>query len=108
MVYKTDGFTVVSANANVTVPTSSNLGQNYPNPFNAVTRIAFSLPEASRVTLKAFDIAGHEVSTLVNGELQAGQHTASWNAIGVVSGVYIIVKMESTNFSANRKLVLIK
>jgi len=107
LVYETDGFTVIDAAVQVALPTEYYLGQNYPNPFNAVTRVAFGLPEASRVTIRVFDVAGREASTLVNGELKAGHHNVVWSAESLVSGVYI-VKMETSNFSAVRKVMLVK
>ncbi len=104
--YVQDGFSVISASV-LTVPTEYSLGQNYPNPFNAVTRIAFGLPEASRISVRVFDLSGREVSTLVSGELKAGHHSVVMNGEDMVSGVYI-VKMEAANFSAVRKVMLVK
>ncbi|NOY06990.1 MAG: T9SS type A sorting domain-containing protein [Chlorobi bacterium] len=65
------------------------LNQNYPNPFNPSTNIAFTLPEASQVSLKVIDVLGREVATLVNGRMSAGSHTVTWNADGYQSGVYM-------------------
>ncbi len=107
LVYLTDGFTVIDASVTTALPTEFYLSQNYPNPFNAVTRVAFGLPEASRVTVRVFDLSGREVSTLVSGELQAGHHSVVLDGESMVSGVYI-VKMEATNFSAVRKVMLVK
>ena len=104
--YVQDGFSVISASV-LTVPTEYSLGQNYPNPFNVVTRIAFGLPEASRISVRVFDLSGREVSTLVSGELKAGHHSVVMNGEAMVSGVYI-VKMEAANFSAVRKVMLVK
>ena len=44
----------------------------YPNPFNNSTVISFSLPEQSQVKINVFNIAGQEVKTLVNSEMQSG------------------------------------
>ena len=60
----------------VGVPEKFDLSQNYPNPFNPSTKINFSLPIDSKVTLKVYDITGREISTLLNGELKlAGYYT---------------------------------
>jgi len=107
LVYATDGFTASDAVAGAIIPDNYSLGQNFPNPFNAVTHVAFGLPEASRISIRVFDIAGREVATLVSGNLEAGNHTAVWNAEGFNSGVYLL-KMETPNFSNVRKVTMIK
>ena len=98
---------MIDASVQTAIPTEFYLGQNYPNPFNAVSRVAFGLPEASRVTIRVFDLSGREVSTLVSGELQAGHHNVVFEAESMVSGAYI-VKMETSGLSAVRKIVLMK
>ena len=51
-----------------------------PNPFNPSTNITFLLPEAADVKLKIYNVLGKRVSTLYNQPLQAGVHSARWNA----------------------------
>jgi len=98
--------------ANVTVPIEYALQQNYPNPFNPSTKINFSLAADSRVMLKIYDILGQEVSTLLSGELSAGEHQLDFNAAGLNSGVYIY-KLDAEgvngkNFSSVKKMILSK
>ena len=69
-------------------PVAFALSQNYPNPFNPATQIAFQTAEAGQVRLVVFDQLGREVATLVNGDMPAGRHAASFNAGGFASGVY--------------------
>jgi hypothetical protein len=83
------------------------LGQNYPNPFNPSTTIPFSLPAASEVTMRAFDLTGHEVATLIDGRMEAGKHTALFNAGGLSSGVYFI-RLQSGAQRSMLKVVLTK
>jgi len=107
LTYQQDGLVVVSVSIENTIPDAFYLEQNFPNPFNALTRVAFGLPEASRVTIRVFDVAGREVATLVSDNLQAGTHSAVWNSEGSSSGVYL-VKIETPSFCDARKVMLVR
>ena len=89
------------------LPVSFELKQNYPNPFNPETAIQFALPEASKVSLKIFNITGQTVETLAEGYLDAGYHSVVWNAESLPSGVYFY-SLETGGFSAVKKCVLVK
>jgi hypothetical protein len=83
------------------------LAQNFPNPFNPNTIIRFSVPEQANVTLKIFNSIGQEVATLLNGEIAAGNHQVDFNASALSSGVYFY-RISSSNFTATKKMILIK
>jgi hypothetical protein len=88
------------------------LRQNYPNPFNPTTEISFRLPDASDVSLDVFNITGQVVTTLVDGNLEAGEHTVVWDgrdAAGslTASGVYFY-RVQAGEYSDVRKMVLLK
>jgi len=83
------------------------LFQNYPNPFNPSTTIRFSLPQRSYVMLKVFDVLGREVATLVDEELNQGEHSVVFDAKGLPSGVYFY-RLQSGKFVQQRKMVLVK
>ena len=89
------------------VPSSFKLYQNYPNPFNPATQIKFDIPKAGNVKIAIYDMLGREVELLVNGKMEAGSYNADWNATGYASGVYFY-KIEAGDFSAVRKMILIK
>ncbi len=84
------------------------LYQNYPNPFNLSTRIKFTLPEMTKVTLKVYNILGQEVATILeNKELPAGSYDYEFNADNLASGTYIY-RLVAGNFVQTKKMVLIK
>ncbi len=98
---------VVNGSGDGLLPGGFSLGQNYPNPFNPVTAISFNLPEPSMVTLEVFNITGQKVATLVDGPRGAGEHTISWDAREMSSGVYFY-KLTTPEHNASRKMVLLK
>ena len=89
------------------LPEKFSLNQNYPNPFNPTTTIAYSLPKASDVTVKVYDILGNEVKTLVSGFKNAGNYNVNFDASGLSSGVYYY-KIQADGFTDVKKLTLLK
>ncbi len=89
------------------VVTEYMLGQNYPNPFNPSTSIDFSILASGWVTLKVFNVVGQEVATVVNRQLEAGKHIATFNASQLTSGVYFY-KLETGTFTSIKKMMLLK
>lgn len=79
----------------------------YPNPFNSNTKIEYTLPEPSGVSITIYDILGREVNRLVNGFKKAGNYSITWSAGKVPSGVYLC-RMSSGNFLETRKIILLK
>ena len=96
-----------SVEVNVGLPTEFSLSQNYPNPFNPSTTINFALPKSSNVKLTIYNALGKEVATLINGTVEAGNHSAVWNASNNASGMYFF-KLEAGNFTSTKKMMLIK
>ena len=58
-------------------PNTIVLGQNHPNPFNPETNIEFAVPISGYTTLKVYNNLGEEITTLVNGNIEAGVLTSS-------------------------------
>ncbi len=89
------------------IPESVKLNPNYPNPFNPATTISYELKEDSEVLLSIWNIVGQRVVTLVDGMKEAGEHTATWNASEMPSGIYI-AQLEVAGEVFIRKMTLIK
>jgi len=88
-------------------PKEFRLEQNYPNPFNPVTVISWQLAAGSNVTLKIYDVLGNEVAALVNEFQKAGEHSITFSASQLASGIYIY-RINAGGFSASRKLILLR
>ncbi len=104
--------TDVNENADNVLPSEYELKQNYPNPFNPTTIISFSLPRTSNVRLEIYNVLGQRVSTLIDGELKAGDHDISWdgqNAFGqpVATGIYFY-RLKAGEFVGTKKMILLK
>ena len=89
------------------LPAQFSLHQNYPNPFNPSTQIQYVLPEASLVTLEVLNSVGQKVTELVNTQKPAGHHTATFDASGLSSGVYLY-KLTTPSFTLTKKMLLMK
>ena len=81
--------------------------QNYPNPFNPSTAIRFQVPARGHVTLRVFDVVGHEVATLLDEDVPSGSHVVRFDASGLASGVYFY-RLQSGASVATKSMHLIK
>ena len=91
----------------VTGPKDFALYQNYPNPFNPSTTIKFALPVKTNLSLNVYNTLGEKVAEIFKGEMEDGYHEIMFNASGLSSGIYFY-KIESENYSATKKLMLLK
>ena len=89
------------------LPVSFEMSQNYPNPFNPTTKIAYSVPTQSLVTLKVYNVLGQEVATVVNEIQRAAKYVAIFDAKRLASGVYFY-RLQAGNFVDTKKLLLLK
>lgn len=90
-----------------TTPAQFGLQQNYPNPFNPSTSIRFSLSNAGYVTLKVYNILGAEVATLIDNQIRsAGEHSITFDARGISSGVYLYKLQVGQQTALNKMLLL--
>ncbi len=94
-------------------PTDFALLNNYPNPFNPSTKISFNLPSQSIVNISVYNVLGEMVSNLIqNQSFGAGQHSVSFNAANLPSGMYLYnmnaIDENGKEFNATNKMILSK
>ena len=86
------------------LPHETFLKQAYPNPFNPTTTIAFSIQENDMGTLSIYNTKGQLIE---NKKFLAGEHTYSWNADKVTSGIYFY-QLQTETYRKIKKMLLLK
>ncbi len=88
------------------------LGQASANPTSGRARFQFSLPRAGRTRMAVYTVTGQLVRTLVDAEMPAGRHTASWDGRDgrgrrAAAGAYL-AELESAGRRLTRTFVLVR
>lgn len=83
------------------------LQQNYPNPFNPSTTIDFTLPVDADINLAVYDLLGRRVDLLLEKRLTSGQHSITFDASHLTSGVYFY-RLQAGEHVEMRKMMLVK
>jgi aminopeptidase N len=79
----------VEAWSDTTMPFSSLLISNFPNPFSGSTKINYTIPVGTKVSLEFYDVLGRSVRTLDKGYQDAGEYIILFDGNKLASGVYI-------------------
>jgi hypothetical protein len=93
-------------------PSEFILHQNYPNPFGRMTAIKYELPRKTHISLKVYNLSGQEIKTLIDGDIEAGIHTAYWNGRSddnrkVANGIYFY-HIEAQGCSQTRRMIVVR
>ena len=59
------------------------------------------------VNLAVYNLAGQQVATLVDGMVEAGTHTVTFDASNLTSGVYFYT-LTANGVSTSQKMVLVR
>ncbi len=113
----TDGVSAKTAARYVTeathAPVEFSLDPPRPNPFNSSVTIGFTLPAASPVRIRIYDVRGSLVRTLIDGaSMGAGYHTAVWDGtndagLTAASGMYLF-RLETGGLVRHGKMTFMK
>ncbi len=94
-------------------PAAFALRPNRPNPFAVRTEIGYALPEAARVSLEVFNLAGQRVAVLVAGEKGPGEYSVSFGPEAgrawrdLPSGMYFY-RFRAGSFTATHRMVMMR
>ncbi|HYV90827.1 MAG TPA: LamG-like jellyroll fold domain-containing protein [Chitinophagales bacterium] len=64
--------------------------QIYPNPATNHVRIQFTLTASSHIIIKVCDISGKEITMLLDGDMEQGQHAVLLNTTQFSKGMYVV------------------
>jgi hypothetical protein len=94
-----------NADASETAPIAAQLSVA-PNPFSGSTRISYTVPKVSPVSIRLYDATGRLVRTVKEGYCNAGRTSALvLDASHLAQGIYLL-KFNSEGYSSIQKLVL--
>jgi hypothetical protein len=122
-VYLNEQVGIRTVEGETAVPIETVMRQNRPNPFNPSTTISFNIrgdggtgdPGASgtrqHVSLIVYDIRGRRVRTLIDSELEPGNHKIHWDGKddkgrSVSSGMYLYTLKEGDKVFTRKMTVL--
>ncbi|MBT6113971.1 MAG: hypothetical protein HOH03_10210 [Candidatus Marinimicrobia bacterium] len=110
--------TTVGSQIETDLPKGYSLHNNFPNPFNPKTTIRYEIPEYSVVTLKLYNINGHLVKTLIDGDQNPGSGSVVWDGtnksgLRLSSGIYIFIMRAKSIYSnklftSTKKMIFLK
>ena len=97
----------VENNQSGIVPEVCYLASPYPNPFNSTVSITYHIHRLMHISLGIYDLSGHRLSVLFEGNRQPGIYVTEFTAAGLPSGLYI-VRLETQRQILNRKALLVR
>jgi hypothetical protein len=93
------------------------LFQNHPNPFNPFTKIIYTVPKESYISIKVYNALGQEVAELVSESKPVGKYEIEFSAKGgsasggnawnLPSGIYFY-RLKAGSFVETKKMVLLR
>ncbi len=88
-------------------PSNFTIYPAYPNPFNSTTTITYELPHPGIVSLQLYNPFGQRISTLFEGNRQAGIYSAILAGKNLASGLYF-VRLDGAGQMFTRKVMLVR
>jgi hypothetical protein len=77
------------------------------NPIHDEARLRVELPEAGRIRINVFDLAGRRVPGGIDEALPAGPNEVRWSAGGLAPGIYV-ARLDASGATATVRLVRLR
>ncbi|MEN8207998.1 MAG: C25 family cysteine peptidase [Candidatus Fermentibacteria bacterium] len=84
----------------------------YPNPATGSALISYSVGSSANVSIEVFDLSGRKIATLLNSEIQSGEHSLVWNLMDgndrtVPAGIYHI-RFSTSDFTVTESMMILR
>jgi photosystem II stability/assembly factor-like uncharacterized protein len=89
-----------------TIPPAVTLYQSHPNPASSSTTLSYHTSITSRIKLGIFDVLGHRIAMLVDGNVEAGSHNVDLNVADLQAGFYVC-RLIVDNLILNQSFVVV-
>ncbi len=80
---------------------------NFPNPFSKTTTIAYEVNEPRPITITLWNLQGHQIAELADGQKNPGYHETPFEATDLPSGTYFL-KLETPTETQTHRMVVLK
>lgn len=80
---------------------------NFPNPFNPSTKITYTLPQSTYVSITVYDRIGRQIENLIEQNQEQGEHSVEFSANDLPSGIYFY-RIKTPEKTEVRKMILAK
>lgn len=90
------------------IPQKFALNQNYPNPFNPSTKIRFSIPKRSFISIKVYDILGRLKELSLNEHMDPSVYELTIDGTSYTSGVYFYQLVADGIIINTKKFIVLK
>jgi len=78
-----------------------------PGPVNGMAEISYSVPTNCHLSIQIADIAGRILSTLVDGDVTAGNGALTLNSLEMAPGIYFVI-LQAGDTSITRRIAVVR
>jgi len=96
-------FTTLLRLAEETLPQVS--FELYPNPAEDHATIQFTLPQSSHVYISVYDASGKEIETVLNDDVEQGNHSLQFNIKDFPEGIYFVKMISDLGIETQKLMV---
>ncbi len=105
-VFRSSPIVGIEDNRNKTQLAASYQLKLYPNPCLQNVKLSYQLLENSNLNITIYDATGTLISTLFNGQREAGTYESQWyRPSSIPAGIYFI-RLKTQDFSVTKRLIV--
>ncbi len=80
----------------------------YSNPTNPEVQMVLNLHADSHIQIDIYNILGHLVESIFQGETQSGEHSISWDGSKFSSGYYLVTLRINDHLASSQGITILK